>query len=87
MWLPAIALEIDRAVLPAYLRFGYVPAPRSIYAGVQKLMPGHVLTLPWRRRGACDAVLVARSAWSSTPAARRRRRWTTVKPPTRSKRF
>ncbi len=36
--------EIDRSALTAYLRFGYVPAPRSIYRGVCKLEPGCVLT-------------------------------------------
>ncbi len=40
-WVP----EIDRAALTSYLRFGYVPAPASIYRGVHKLMPGCLLTL------------------------------------------
>ncbi len=39
-WVP----EIDRAALAAYLRFGYVPAPDSIYRGVHKLAPGCLLT-------------------------------------------
>lgn len=34
---------LDRDALAGYLRFGYVPAPRAIYAGVQKLPPGHIL--------------------------------------------
>ncbi|GMG81088.1 asparagine synthase (glutamine-hydrolyzing) [Paralimibaculum aggregatum] len=37
--------EIDPEALAAYLRLGYVPAPRSIYAGVQKLAPGQVLRI------------------------------------------
>jgi len=36
--------ELDRAVLPSYLRFGYVPAPHSIYRGVHKLEPGCLLS-------------------------------------------
>ena len=32
-WVP----EIDRGSLALYLRFGYVPAPRSIYRGVHKI--------------------------------------------------
>ncbi len=42
---PAWSPEIDRASLVAYLRRQYVPAPYSIYQGIHKLMPGHVLTL------------------------------------------
>jgi asparagine synthase (glutamine-hydrolysing) len=40
-WTP----ELDRAALAGYLRHGYVPAPRSIHAGVQKLQPGHILRI------------------------------------------
>ncbi|MGO8920860.1 MAG: asparagine synthase (glutamine-hydrolyzing) [Stellaceae bacterium] len=35
--------EIDRAALAAYLRFGYVPAPMSIFRHVRKLEPGTML--------------------------------------------
>ncbi len=37
--------EIDRDALGEYLQFGYVSAPRSIYRGVAKLLPGHWLEL------------------------------------------
>ena len=37
--------ELDRDALAAYLRFGYVPAPHSIYRGVSKLPPGTILTI------------------------------------------
>lgn len=40
-WQPTL----DREALAAYLRFAYVPAPHSIYRGVRKLAPGHLLTL------------------------------------------
>lgn len=36
--------EIDRDALASYLRFNYVPAPHSIFKGVNKLQPGHILT-------------------------------------------
>lgn len=39
-WTP----ELDRCALTAYMRFGYVPAPHSIYRGVQKLCPSSILT-------------------------------------------
>ncbi len=42
---PAWTATVDRCALAAYLRFGYVPAPRSIYAGIAKLEPGTFLTL------------------------------------------
>jgi len=34
--------EIDRDSLAAFLRFAYVPAPRSIHQGLQQLQPGHM---------------------------------------------
>src|SRR6185312_15884823 len=34
---------LDRDALAAYMRFGYVPAPGSIYQDVRKLMPGTLL--------------------------------------------
>ncbi|MDP6179701.1 MAG: asparagine synthase (glutamine-hydrolyzing), partial [Desulfatiglandales bacterium] len=36
---------IDRDALASYLRFSYVPAPYSIYTGIKKLLPGHLLCL------------------------------------------
>ena len=37
--------ELDRDAIASYLRFGYIPAPRTIYRGVQKLGPGMILSL------------------------------------------
>jgi asparagine synthase (glutamine-hydrolysing) len=37
--------SIDRGALALYVRFGYVPAPYSIFDGVAKLLPGHILTI------------------------------------------
>jgi asparagine synthase (glutamine-hydrolysing) len=37
--------DIDRGALSLYMRFGYVPAPYSIYTGIAKLMPGTILTI------------------------------------------
>ena len=42
-WTP----RIDRSAVAAYMRHNYIPAPHTIYEGVQKLEPGCVLTLPW----------------------------------------
>ena len=35
---------IDKNALASYLRFNYVPAPHSIFCGISKLQPGHILT-------------------------------------------
>jgi len=37
---PCFLAEINRDAISTYLRYSYVPAPYSIYKGVQKLMPG-----------------------------------------------
>jgi asparagine synthase (glutamine-hydrolysing) len=42
---PQVPREIDREALDAYLTFGYVPDPLSIFRGVRKLPPGHQLML------------------------------------------
>lgn len=42
---PAFSADIDRAALTEFLRFGYVPAPLSIYRGVSKLPPGTLATI------------------------------------------
>lgn len=38
-------LQVDCDVLAEFMRFGYIPSPKSIYAGISKLAPGHVLTV------------------------------------------
>lgn len=40
---PAFSRRIDRTALGLYLRWGYVPAPLSIYQQVRKLPPAHYL--------------------------------------------
>ena len=42
---PEVRREIDPAALDAYLTFGYVPDPLSIFKDIHKLPPGHFLTL------------------------------------------
>ena len=41
----AVPRELDPVGLDQYLTFMYVPAPRTIVRGVEKLLPGHTLTL------------------------------------------
>lgn len=40
-------LELDPEALGLLSRFGFIPDPWSIYRGVKKLLPGHVLTIPF----------------------------------------
>ena len=42
---PKFNREIDREAVALLLRFGYIPAPHSIYCNVSKLPPGKILTL------------------------------------------
>jgi asparagine synthase (glutamine-hydrolysing) len=42
---PEFTPTIDRTAVTAFMRFGYVPGPGSIYEGVQKLPPGTYLRI------------------------------------------
>ncbi|HKV30773.1 MAG TPA: asparagine synthase (glutamine-hydrolyzing) [Candidatus Dormibacteraeota bacterium] len=44
---PGVAPEVDPVALDDYLALEYVPSPRSIFKGIAKLPPGHILT--WRQ--------------------------------------
>ena len=46
----AFHADINRGALCLYMRHGYVPAPYSIYQGIEKLMPGCLLTVSLRQR-------------------------------------
>jgi asparagine synthase (glutamine-hydrolysing) len=58
--------DIDRGALALYVRYGYVPAPWSMFKGVNKLMPGTILTIDpsgaMRMRSYWDAPRVAERA-------------------------
>lgn len=41
---PHVPRSLDAGALPAYLAFGYVPTPRTFFAGVRSVPPGSVLT-------------------------------------------
>jgi len=36
---------IDAASIASFFRFGYVPAPHTIFAGIHKLMPGEIVSI------------------------------------------
>jgi asparagine synthase (glutamine-hydrolysing) len=56
--------EINCGALALYLRYGYIPQPYSIYQGIWKLPPGHILSL---RAGAQTTFGLSRTAsyWSA----------------------
>lgn len=41
---PGFPLQLDSKAIALYLRYGYIPAPYSIYKHAKKLMPGTILT-------------------------------------------
>ena len=42
---PDVHGTLDDDAIAAYLGFGYVPSPRTIYAGIQSVPPAHVMTV------------------------------------------
>jgi len=42
---PAVSREIDLQAVNEYLSFEYVPAPRSIFTDIKKLLPGHFIRI------------------------------------------
>jgi asparagine synthase (glutamine-hydrolysing) len=45
---PRVKPEFNRGTLAEYLAFGYITGAQTMYAGIRKLLPGHVLTLDKR---------------------------------------
>jgi asparagine synthase (glutamine-hydrolysing) len=65
---PAFRADIDREALSEFLRFSYVPAPRTIYEGIRKLPAGHFVTLTH------DGDAVPVSYWDAATIAERGQR-------------
>ena len=42
---PGVKPEFNRSMLAEYLAFGYIAGAESMYAGIQKLLPGHILAI------------------------------------------
>jgi asparagine synthase (glutamine-hydrolysing) len=61
---PAVRREVDLVALHHYLTYQYVPAPWSIYRGIHKLPPGHLLA--WQ-----DGTVELRRYWALDCAPRK----------------
>ncbi|HYM30283.1 MAG TPA: asparagine synthase (glutamine-hydrolyzing) [Candidatus Cybelea sp.] len=78
---PAWRGEIDRNAIAACLRFNYIPAPLSVWKGVRKLKPGHLVeidlhgdvrdTCYWDLPAIAAAGVADRAAWTETEAVDR----------------
>ncbi len=62
MILPGISRQIDLRAIDLYLTLGYVPAPMTIFCGINKLPPATILSLPVGP-GSAGAVEGPRSYW------------------------
>ncbi|WP_371767808.1 asparagine synthase (glutamine-hydrolyzing) [Massilia sp.] len=66
---PQFTADIDRSALALQMRHNYIPAPYSIYRGISKLRPGHLLELDGRG----EQALTSRPYWSLDEAVMRGR--------------
>jgi asparagine synthase (glutamine-hydrolysing) len=71
--------EIDRRVdlraLKDYLTFGHVPAPRTIFEGVHKLEPGHLLSCTQQRGPRSANTGTSLQSTMARPAISAKQRW------------
>ncbi len=58
-------LGVDLEAVQAFTQFGYVPSPLSIYKGVFKLPPGHLVELSERALVGHSHVLASKPYWDS----------------------
>jgi len=68
---PGISAAFESSLLPEYLAFGYTSGDRTLFSGIQRLMPGHTLT--WRRHEGAPRMETARY-WEIPRVARKERR-------------
>ena len=69
--LPGFVAELDRRAVARYLRHNCIPAPDTIYRGMRKLLPGHLVTVS--RASSPGVVPEQRGYWSSVDAVEKAR--------------
>jgi asparagine synthase (glutamine-hydrolysing) len=69
--LPGFGAEIDRWSVTTFLRYNCVPAPDTIWRGIRKLLPGHLVTVHAPTPGVLPE---QRCYWSMADAVGRARR-------------
>lgn len=67
---PDFTPEIDRNALTLFLRHCYIPAPHSIYKGIEKLMPGHFVSIPLKGDVAQSKITRPEPYWTINGAVR-----------------
>lgn len=65
---PGFNAEVDRDALTLLLRHCYIPAPYSIYQGIQKLRPGYFVRIPVKGDVAESKAAAPVAYWSLTDA-------------------
>lgn len=63
--LPGFDAELNQDAVTSYLRYLYIPAPLSVYRHVQKLLPGHILTI----RNPSERLPESQAYWSVADVA------------------
>ena len=63
---PRFSPEVDRDALAQYLRYSSVPAPATIFEGVQKICPGEMITVTAPRDRERSAGVHRRQWWSAS---------------------
>jgi len=77
--LPGFTAELDRRAVALFLRHNCIPAPRTVYRGVAKLLPGHLVTVD--AASPSGSPLRCRAYWSAAGAVEDSRRLPMDDPP------